>query len=360
MCNGQGACLKVRSGTMCPSYMVTRDEEHSTRGRANALRAAISGALPLDAMTGKRLFDVLDLCLECKGCKAECPSNVDMAKLKYEFLDRYRKTNGYPVRDRIFGNIAQLSRMGSFFAPVSTWVLRSDALKDLMESQIGIDKRRSLPPFASQTFVQWFRARGGSPESAAAIGQVLLFPDTFTNYNHPELGRAAVAVMEHMGYQVVLPDTKCCGRPMLSAGMLDKARANARANVDAVLPYVERGVRLVGIEPSCILTFGDEYIDLLGGDEGVRKVGGSAMLIEEFITRAIEEDGARLEFTKEPGKVLFHGHCHQKALVGTARAMEVLRSVPGCDVREIDSGCCGMAGAFGFEKEHYEVSMKIG
>ena len=360
MCNGQGACRKVLSGTMCPSYMVTRDEEHSTRGRANALRAAISGALPLDAMTGKRLYDVLDLCLECKGCTAECPSNVDMAKLKYEFLDRYRKTNGYPVRDRIFGNIARLSQMGSFFAPVSNWVLKSDALKDLMETYAGIDKRRALPPFASQTFAQWFRARGGSSESASTMGQVLLFPDTFTNYNHPELGRAAVEVVEHMGYQVVIPDTKCCGRPMLSAGMLDKARANARANVDALLPYVERGVRLVGLEPSCILSFGDEYMDLLGNEGGARRVASSSMLIEEFIARAIAEDGARLEFNKEPGKVLFHGHCHQKALVGTAGAMEVLRSVPGCDVREIESGCCGMAGSFGFEKDHYDVSMKIG
>ena len=360
MCNGQGACRKVLSGTMCPSYMVTRDEEHSTRGRANALRAAISGALPLDAITSKRLYDVLDLCLACKGCKAECPSNVDMAKLKYEFLDRYRKTNGYPLRDRIFGNISRLSRLGSFFAPFSNWTLRSQAFRELLESSAGIDRRRALPPFASQTFAQWFRARGGSRDDKATRGQVLLFVDTFTNYNHPELGRAAVAVMEHMGYQVVLPDTRCCGRPMLSAGMLDRARDSARANVDAALPYVEGGAMLVGLEPSCILSFRDEYVDLLGGDEGARKVAGSAMLIEEFYVRAIEDDGARLDFTKKPGKVLFHGHCHQKALVGTSMAMEVLKSIPGCDAQEVQSGCCGMAGSFGFEQEHYDISMKIG
>ena len=358
MCNGQGACRKVTSGTMCPSFMATRDEEHSTRGRANALRAAISGALPLDAMTSRRLHDVMDLCLECKACKAECPSNVDMARLKYEFLDRYRKTNGYTVRDRIFGNIARLSRLGSFFAPFSNWALRSSAFKDLLESYAGIDRRRTLPPFASQTFVQWFRARGDSP--AASRGQVVLFPDTFTNYNHPELGRAAVHVLERLGYEVVVPDTKCCGRPMLSAGMLDKARDHAQANVEAVLPHIECGAKLVGLEPSCILGFRDDYVDLLGDDSAARSVGASSMLIEEFLAHAMDEEGARLEFAKKPGKVLFHGHCHQKALVGTRGAMELLRSIPGCDAEEIPSGCCGMAGSFGFEREHYDVSMRIG
>ena len=360
MCNGQGACRKVTSGTMCPSYMVTRDEEHSTRGRANALRAAISGALPVDSLTGERLYEVLDLCLECKGCKAECPSNVDMAKLKYEFLDRYHKTNGYPLRNRIFGNVAQLSRMGSFFAPVSNWALGSEVFKDVLHRYAGIDRRRSLPRFASQTFEQWFRARGGSPAEAATRGQVLLLSDTFTNYNHPELGRAATAVLERMGYQVVLPKTQCCGRPMLSNGMMDVARRNARINVDSVYRYVDRGVKLVGLEPSCILSYRDDYVDLLGGDPKVRAVAESAMLIEEFVLFAQQEDDATLELKDRPESVLFHGHCHQKALVGTSKAMDVLRSIPGCDAREIQSGCCGMAGSFGFEKEHFQISMDIG
>ena len=360
MCNGQGACRKVLSGTMCPSYMVTRDEEHSTRGRANALRAAITGALPVDSLTSKRLYDVLDLCLECKACAAECPSNVDMAKLKYEFLDRYHRANGFSLRDRIFGNVATLSRLGSFFAPVSNWTLRSEVVKGMLDNLAGIDRARDLPPFASQTFAQWFRARGGSPATAATRGQVLLFVDTFTNYNHPNLGQAATKVLEHMGYQVVLPRTKCCGRAMLSKGMMDRARSNARSNVESVFPYVESGAKLVGIEPSCILSFRDDYVDLLGGDRKAQAVAGSAMLVEEFYLHALNDGGRGLEFTKEPGKVLFHGHCHQKALVGTGQAMDVLGSIPGCDAQEIPSGCCGMAGAFGFEKEHFDTSMKIG
>ena len=360
MCNGQGACRKMLSGTMCPSYMATRDEEHSTRGRANALRASISGALPIDALTGQRLYDVLDLCLECKACKAECPTNVDMAKLKYEFLYRYHGANGQSLRNRLFGNISQLSRLGSFFAPISNWSLGSQIAKDLLDELIGIDKRRTLPPFASQSFTQWFKARGGSPATATTRGQVLLFPDTFTNYNHPELGRAATAVLERLGYQVVVPSTTCCGRPMLSKGMLDKARSNARANVDTVFPYVEKGARLVGLEPSCILGFRDDYVDLLGGEPRARAVAESSMLIEEFVLQATQDGGADTPFTKGPGKVLFHGHCHQKALVGTSQAMEVLSSIQGCEAQEVPSGCCGMAGAFGFEKEHYQVSMDIG
>ena len=359
MCNGQGACRKVTSGTMCPSYMVTRDEEHSTRGRANALRGAISGALPVEALTSQRLHDVLDLCLECKACKAECPSNVDMAKLKYEFLDRYHKANGHSLRDLVFGNISFFSRLGAFFAPFSNWTLRSTIFKGLLEEVVGIDRRRTLPPLASQTFAHWFRARGGSPASDSTRGQVLLFPDTFTNYNHPELGQAATVVLERLGYQVVVPRTGCCGRPMLSKGMMDKARRNARSNVDRVLPYVEKGAKLVGLEPSCILSFRDDYVDLLD-DSAARTVAGSAMLFEEFMLYAREKDGATLDFAKKPGKLLFHGHCHQKALVGTGQAMDVLRSIPGCDAQEIPSGCCGMAGAFGFEKEHFRISMDIG
>ncbi len=366
MCNGQGACRKVTSGTMCPSYMVTRDEEHSTRGRANALRAALSGALPVDSLTSRRLYDVLDLCLECKGCKAECPSNVDMAKLKYEFLDRYHKANGFPLRNRIFGSIASLGRAGSFMAPLSNWLMESEGGKDLLDRYAGIDRRRTLPSFASQTFEQWFRARNGHDTAAGADveharprGTVVLLPDTFTNYNHPELGRAAVKVLERLGYSVVVPSMACCGRPMLSAGMIDRARASAAANVDALHSYVAQGARVVGLEPSCLLTFRDEYRDLLEDDARVPAIADAAVLIEELVAEAIA-DGAELQPSGEPGKVLFHGHCHQKALVGTGPAMDVLRSIPGCDAEEIESGCCGMAGSFGMETEHYDISMSIG
>ena len=358
MCNGQGACRKL-TGTMCPSYMVTRDEEHSTRGRANALRSAMSGALPVDSLTGERLREVLDLCLECKGCKAECPSNVDMAKLKYEFSYRYHKANGYPLRNRMLANVSQLGRLGSFFAPLSNWSINLGAFKELTESMVGIDRRRSLPPFANQTFSQWFRARGGSHVDGSSGRRVVLFSDTFTEYNYPVLGRAAVKVLEHMGYEVIVPKPLCCGRPMLSKGMLDNAKRNASKNVASVLPYVEQGAKLVGLEPSCILSFRDDYVDLLDGEKA-RRVSENTMLIEEFVLHAQENDGAAIRYSKEPGRVMLQGHCHQKALVGTGKAMTVLSQIPGCEVTEIPSGCCGMAGSFGLEKEHYDVSMKIG
>ena len=358
MCNGQGACRKL-TGTMCPSYMVTRDEEHSTRGRANALRSAMSGALPVDSLTGERLREVLDLCLECKGCKAECPSNVDMAKLKYEFSYRYHKANGYPLRNRMLANVSQLGKLGSFFAPLSNWSMGLSVFKELAESMAGIDRRRSLPPFASQTFSQWFRARGGSNVDGSFGRRVVVFSDTFTEYNYPDLGRSAVKVLEHMGYEVIVPKPLCCGRPMLSKGMLDAAKRNAARNVASVLPYVEQGAKLVGLEPSCILSFRDDYVDLLDG-ENARRVSENTMLIEEFILHAQANDGATIRYSKEPGRVMLQGHCHQKALVGMGKAMDVLSQLPGCEVDEISSGCCGMAGSFGLEKEHYDVSMKIG
>ncbi len=362
MCNGQGACRKTLGGTMCPSYMATREEEHSTRGRANALRAAMSGALPAKALGDKRLYDTLDLCLECKGCAAECPSNVDMAKLKYEFLNQYRKTNGYSARDQLFGSLATVSKIGSFFAPLSNWGNRMPLARRMMETSFGIDRRRQLPPFASQTFTQWFAARGGSPESAAKLGEVALFPDTFTNYNHPELGIAAVEVMEALGYRVIAPDMRCCGRPMLSKGMMDRARANAKHNVERAHRLVERGVKLVGIEPSCILSFADDYTDLRGVDaDKASAVAENTMLVEQFVAHALEQ-GATLDLdpARLPKKILFHGHCHQKALVGTSAAMSLLDSLEGVEATEINAGCCGMAGSFGYEVEHYDISMRIG
>ncbi|MCY4653184.1 MAG: anaerobic glycerol-3-phosphate dehydrogenase subunit C, partial [Dehalococcoidia bacterium] len=362
MCNGQGACRKTLGGTMCPSFMVTREEEHSTRGRANALRAALSGALPTNSLTDKRLYDVLDLCLECKGCAAECPSNVDMAKLKYEFLNQYHKANGLPLRNQFFGNISTLSRFGSFFAPLSNWANRLPMARRMLETQVGIDSRRELPPFASQTFVQWFRARGGSPDSANKLGQVLLFPDTFTNYNHPELGIATVKVMESLGYQVILPNVRCCGRPMLSKGMLEKAKENVRYNIGAIYDYVESGAKLVGIEPSCILGFADEFSDLIPEDaDRAALIGENTMLVEQFVAYAMEQ-GAELDLNGSnlPDKILFQGHCHQQARVGVAPALSVLRSIEGCETVEINSGCCGMAGSFGYETEHYDISMQIG
>ncbi len=355
MCNGVGVCRKKLEGTMCPSYMVTRDEEHSTRGRANALRAILSGQLPPSEFTGRRLYEVMDLCLECKACKAECPSNVDMAKLKYEFLAHYYRANGLPLRNRLFGRIETLSRLGSRLAPLSNWVARSRAHRWLLQRFVGIDRRRPLPLFARETFTDWFNRRPTPP--AATRGEVVLFHDTFVTYNAPQIGEAAVQLLERAGYGVRLVDKKCCGRPLISKGMLEEAKAHAQWNVERLLPYASHGIAIVGLEPSCLLTLRDEYVDLLRS-EAARRVAAQSLLLEEFLERE-RRNGLSLPFGETGRRALLHGHCHQKALVGTGPTVAVLRWA-GYDVEEVDSGCCGMAGSFGFEKEHYDLSVALG
>ena len=355
MCSGMAECRKKLDGTMCPSYMGTLDEEHSTRGRANALRNAISGRAPQEEFTGKRLYDVMDLCLECKACKAECPSNVDMAKLKYEFLDHYYRANGLPLRNRIFGAIESLNRLGSSLAPVSNWIANSSLNRWLMEILVGIDRRRPLPQFAGRTFESWFR-KHETPNDAAK-GDVVLFHDTFNNYNTPHVAIAATRFLERSGYRVLLADKKCCGRPMISKGMLNQAKENAAWNIEKLAPYAEKRVPIVGLEPSCLLTLRDEYPEFVG-TEAARKVAEDSFLFEEFIIREQKEGRLMLPSNSGGKKVLLHGHCHQKALVGTAPTTAMLKAV-GYEVSEVDSGCCGMAGSFGFEKEHYDLSTKI-
>ena len=357
-CNGQGACRKLSGGSMCPSYMATMEEEHSTRGRANALRAVISGSLPADALTSRRLYEVLHLCLECKACKAECPSNVDMAKLKYEFLHQYRKTNGLPVKARVIGSVSAMNRVGSRLAPLSNAAMRSAAFRLAMEKATGIDRRRRMPEFAGQTFRHWFRSRK-SPQEQDSKGTVALFPDTFTDYNHPEIGRAAVAVLERLGYRVVVPETVCCGRPMLSAGMMDQARRNAEKNVEALYPYAAEGARIVGLEPSCTLAVSDDYRDLLGSGGETDLVRSSTVSFDRFVEEALS-NGSALAFETPPVEVRYFGHCHQKALTGTGSALSVLKHLSGNGVAEIDAGCCGMAGSFGMTVDRYDLSMRIG
>jgi Fe-S oxidoreductase/FAD/FMN-containing dehydrogenase len=358
MCNGLGACRNTLSGTMCPSYMATREEEHSTRGRASALRAVISGILPAEEFTSKRMFEVMDLCLECKACKSECPSQVDMAKMKYEFLDAYHQKHGYPLRSKLFANIATLSKFGSALSPISNWVTRFSLTRWALDRFLKIDKRRPLPPFAQNTFPSLFRSRSTDFERQTQ-GEVVLFNDTFMNYNYPSIGMAATKLLERAGFQVTLVDRKCCGRPMISKGMLDMAKANAQYNVDLLYPYVQNGAYVVGCEPSCLLTLRDEYPDLLRSPEA-DMVAEKSLLLEEFLQMLQQEGRLDLKFKETPKKILFHGHCHAKALVGTEPAMAALRMVPGFQVQESDAGCCGMAGAFGYEKEHYDVSMTIG
>jgi Fe-S oxidoreductase len=335
--------------------MATLDEEHSTRGRANALRAVLSGKVPKEEFAGKRLYDVLDLCLECKACKAECPSNVDMAKLKYEFLSRYHSVHGLPLRNRLFGRIERLNRLGARFAPLANRLANSRLNRWMLERLAGIDSRRPLPSFAGETFENWFQAH--RPDGQGAQGTVLLFHDTFNTFNTPDVAIAATRFLERAGYRVTLADKRCCGRPMISKGMLAEARDNAAWNVEKLFPHAEKGMAIVGLEPSCLLTLRDEYPELLRGDKA-KTVARRSFLFEEFISSERKAGRLSLAFAGNGKKALLHGHCHQKALVGTAPTVETLRWA-GYEVTEVDSGCCGMAGSFGFEKEHYDVSLAI-
>ena len=366
MCNGMGVCRKL-DGSMCPSFMATREEEHSTRGRANLLRAALSGTLPEGTMTSHRLYEAMDLCLECKACKAECDSGVDMAKLKYEFLDQYYKVNRRPLRSRVFAHINWVNRWGSRFAPLSNWLAGSPLGKLAGGKLLGLHPSRQLPEFARETFPKWFQSRRrvnhpvSHPERQQLAGRhtVVLFNDTFMNYNYPQVGKAAVELLEAAGFRVELANAGCCGRPMISKGLMGEALASARRNVDMLYPYADQGIAIVGCEPSCVLTFRDEYPELLN-DEKSRKVADHVYMIEEFLMMLQEKEELELEFNGVPQKVLFHAHCHQKALAGTDSSMAALRLPPGFQVELVNAGCCGMAGAFGYEREHYEISMNIG
>ncbi len=358
MCNGMGACRQL-TGTMCPSYMATRDEEHSTRGRANLLRAALSGKLPEGTITGQRLYEALDLCLECKGCKAECESGVDMAKLKYEFLSNYHKTNKAPLRAKMFSRINSVNRLGSRLTPFSNWAAASPVGKLVSHRMMGIHPNRRLPRFAGQSFDQWFRRnRAGLPHRGDR-GTVALFNDTFMNYNQPQVGIAALELLEAAGYRVELASPGCCGRPMISKGFLDQAVAAARASVDNLYQYADMGVPIIGLEPSCLLTFRDEYPELVK-NEKASAVAENSFLIDEFLAMLADRGELDLEFGGLSKKVLFHGHCHQKSLAGIAGSLKALRLPPNYEVELVNAGCCGMAGSFGFEKEHYDVSMTIG
>jgi FAD/FMN-containing dehydrogenase/Fe-S oxidoreductase len=370
-CTGQGACRK-HEGAMCPSFMVTREEEHSTRGRANLLRLAMSGVLPREDLTGDRMFEALDLCVECKACKSECPTGVDMAKIKFEVLAQRNEVKGVPLRARVFARINTISRLTSPFGRVANLVSRIGPLRLVMQRVAGIAAQRPLPAFASESFPSWFRKRAGfdsvRPEAAegraaATRGDAVLFDDTFTDYYHPEVGKAAVRILEALGYNVVLAERAgCCGRPAISKGLLPTARRWARTNVDALLPYARRGVPIIGTEPSCLLTFRDEYPELLRDDDS-KTVAAQAFLLDELLVKLAAEDPRAIAaiFRQEASlEVLLHAHCHQKALIGPEPTLQALRLVPGYKVSLVDTSCCGMAGSFGFEAEHYEVSKAMG
>ena len=356
MCNGVGACRKTLTGTMCPSFIGTREEEHSTRGRANALRAIISGALPHTEFTDERLQEVLDLCLGCKACKAECPSNVDMAKIKYEVMAHYHKANGLPLHRRLFGEIGALAPLGSMFSPFSNWAVNNGISKWIAEKLVGVDRRRDMPTFVRPTYEQWFQKRRSRRTSDK---KVVLFADTFMNYSEPSIGKAAVALLEACGFEVLLPEKRCCGRPLISEGMLDRAIENANYNIDALRGYADAGIPIIGCEPSCTSTITDDYVELIGTPDA-KRVAAATYSFEEFFAQLAEKDALPLAFSAEPRDILLHGHCHQRALVGIQPTVQMLSLPVQHNVSVIDSSCCGMAGAFGYEKVHYDLSMKIG
>jgi FAD/FMN-containing dehydrogenase/Fe-S oxidoreductase len=358
MCNGAGVCRKLGQGVMCPSFQATQDETHSTRGRANALRAAMMGLLGPDAMTSKELYEVLDLCLSCHACKSECPSAVDMAKLKAEFLHGYYQKHGTPLRARIFASIGRLNRLGQPFAPFTNLLL--DGPGKWVMTQLGVHPARSMPKFAAQTFSRWHQRRNGSAPKRSGRKQVVFFHDTFMEHNHPEVGRAAVELLEAAGYEpLILQDKRCCGRPAVSKGLLTEAKKLAQHNVQLLAPYAHAGLTIVGCEPSCMAMLADDYLDLVPGEES-QVVAQMAMPLDAFLVQ--EAQAGRLEglqFDDTPRHVLFHGHCQQKTCFGTESTHQLLRMIPNCTIEEVDSGCCGMAGSFGYEKEHYDLSIEI-
>ena len=358
MCSGVGACRKTDGGTMCPSYMVTRDEMHTTRGRANLLRLVMTGELPAgdDGLDNETLHEALDLCLQCKACKTECPSKVDMAKLKAEVLHQQYQDRPHPLGHLLLGHIFRLNPIASATAPLANCMLRNPAFKWLLEKVAGIDRRRTLPTFARDHFRRWFRRHRSRRRRAGSAGTVVLLDDCFTTYNEPEVGIAAVRVLEAAGYRVELAGLACCGRPAISKGLLPLARELARANVAeaaAVRPRGDADPRLRAELP------GDarRRVSRLPPGAGRRtRLPGPRSMVDAFVAdpARVPELAARC---RGPAACCLHGHCQQKAVLGTAGTLAALRRVPGLEVKELDSGCCGMAGSFGYEHGHYEVSV---
>ena len=339
---------------MCPSFQATRDEIHSTRGRANMLRAAMSGKLGPDGMTSSELFQALDLCLSCQACSSECPSAVDMSKLKAEFLYGYYQQHGLSVRSWFFANIADISKVIQPLAFLVNPLLLSPARK--LISLLGIHPAREMPPFARQTFTQWHKKQ---PKRKTHHGQVIFFYDTYLEYNYPHIGRAAVKILNKAGVEpIVLSEKVDSGRPAFSKGVLQKAQNLAQINIDILAGYAAQGIPILGCEPSVMVMLKKEYRDLVPGKDA-DLVSDGAYLIEEYIIKEVENGRMDFQFDGQPRKILFHGHCQQKANFGTKDTIKLLRLIQNCQVEEIEAGCCGMAGAFGYEKEHYSLSMEI-
>jgi FAD/FMN-containing dehydrogenase/Fe-S oxidoreductase len=356
MCSGLGACRKTLDGTMCPSYMATRDEAHSTRGRANTLRLVMAGRLDESGLGDEGVREVLDLCLECRACKAECPVGVDVARFKSEFLADYWTRHGTPLRARVLGSVHDLAAWASKAPSLGNVLAGSTAMRWLNDALLGIDRRRPLPRWTRQTLAARWLTRGASPAS------LLLFNDTFTNYYHPEIGLAAADVLEAAGTRVGLANNVCCGRPLISQGLLARARTLAADNTRRLHPQVAAGAMFVFLEPSCLSALREDVPALLRGDEQRKaaEVADACFLFEEWLDRALTEGRAQLAPKAGPSAVLLHGHCHQKALGALVPAKALLERIPGARVTDLDAGCCGMAGSFGYAREHFDVSRQIG
>lgn len=354
-CNGCSKCRTTEGGVMCPSYRGADTEITSTRGRANALRAAIDGDLGPDALTSDWFEEeVLDRCLSCKACETECPTGVDVAKLKTEVKHRKHQEDGIPLRSRLFGNVRTLNRVGSLLAPAANRLASFAPGRVVAEELLGIDRRRALPEFAGESFPQWVDGRQPA-ETAGDRGRVALFPDCYMAYNHPAVGKAAVRVLESLGYAVEVPDVNCCGRPALSQGMVDTAADDAAGNVRGLEEYVEAGVPVITVEPSCASAL-REYDDLL---EDAGDLPAVSHTVASFLYERVVAGDLSVPRSEIGETVAFHGHCHATAKGWDHAPVGLLRQA-GYEVEPVDSTCCGMAGAFGYETEHYDLSMALG
>jgi FAD/FMN-containing dehydrogenase/Fe-S oxidoreductase len=349
-CVGIGKCRRTEGGVMCPSFMVTREEKHTTRGRAHLLWEMLNGE-ELELWRDQEVFDALDLCLACKGCTNDCPVNVDMPTLKAEFLSHYYERRLRPRTAYAFGLIDQAARLASKAPGLVNFVTQTPPLDALVKAAMGVSQKRHIPPFASQTLKDWFARR---PQRNGGGRRVILWADTFTNYFHAPIGIAAVEALEDAGCHVVIPRLHlCCGRPLYDYGMLDLARRYAERVVDHLREDIRAGVPVVGIEPSCVAVFKDELPELLALDEDAERLSKQAFHLTEFLAKE-QYEPPRME-----GKALLHGHCHHRATGGISPEKELLAKM-GLDVEELDSGCCGMAGGWGYEPDHYDVSMACG
>jgi len=351
-CVGIGKCRKTDAGVMCPSYMATREEAHSTRGRAHLIYEALTSDLLADGFADPALHEALELCLSCKACKSECPASVDMAAYKAEFLANFYESHRRPLPVEFFGRIHEIARAASL-APMLLNTLQQGSTGSILRRLLRLHPERNLPRFARQSFRRWFARR---PERNHDSPQALLFPDTFNNFFEPEVAIAATEVLERAGFQVILPSKDlCCGRPLYEAGKLDAGRSRLLEIVAELSPFVERGVSIVGLEPSCLLTLRDELPALFPRLSAARKLTHNAMLLDEFLVAKAPQ------FSPPPlkGAALVHGHCHQKALAGMNSELALLKKAEGLCVEAPDAGCCGMAGAFGYDARRFEVSRAI-